>query len=227
MAVRSQHRPLNTTSLVNFPGRAVRYGDSVEFSDVIRMRKMTRHFLAEPVPNDTVDRLLETALRAPSAGFVEGVDLLVLSTAHARARFWSVVADPEWLSSPPGEELSAAPVLIVVCCDPDRYVHRYREPDKVGSSLHSLEQDAWPVPYWIVDASFVTHGLLLGATDAGFGALFFHLQGRAPELVEEFDVPKRILSIGAVALGYEAPATRERSTKRHRPTNEAVHHGRW
>jgi nitroreductase len=42
----------------------------VEFQDVVRRRRMVRNYdLDRPVPPEVVERILENALRAPSAGF--------------------------------------------------------------------------------------------------------------------------------------------------------------
>ncbi len=58
----------------------------MEFAEVLRGRRMIRSYdAARPVPADALDAILRAALRAPSAGFTQGVSLLVLSSAR-RAR---------------------------------------------------------------------------------------------------------------------------------------------
>ncbi len=54
----------------------------MEFAEVLRRRRMIRSYdAARPVPADALDAVLAAALRAPSAGFTQGVSLLVLSSA--------------------------------------------------------------------------------------------------------------------------------------------------
>ena len=61
------------------------------------------------------------------------------------------------------------------CADPglgraDTWVERYAEPDKAAPGL-GAGSDAWPVPYWWVDGGMAVEHLLLGAVDAGLGAV--------------------------------------------------------
>ena len=55
----------------------------MELRDAIRRRRMVRAYDPDrPVPTEVVDRLLEHAVRSPSAGFSQGWDFLVLETAE-------------------------------------------------------------------------------------------------------------------------------------------------
>ena len=74
------------------------------------------------------------------------------------------------------------------------------------------------MPYWLVDSSFAVMLLLLAATDAGLGALFFRLHHDPALLLGALGVPEGRQVIGAVALGYEADAAtkgRLRPARRH------------
>ena len=104
---------------------------------------------------------------------------------------------------------------------------RYREPDKSATGLGDAA--AWPVPYWQVDTSFATMAMLLAATDAGLGALFFGVFRRGPELLESLGVPGGQDLIGAVALGYPADDDEPgRSVDRpRRSLEEVIHRGGW
>jgi nitroreductase len=65
-----------------------------------------------PVPPEVRERLLEHALRAPSAGFTQGWAFLVLEDAADRELFWSVTtsagAPDGWLT-----RMRRAPLLVV------------------------------------------------------------------------------------------------------------------
>jgi nitroreductase len=43
----------------------------VEFSEVIRRRRMIRHYSSRPLDPEVIERVLANALRAPSAGFAQ------------------------------------------------------------------------------------------------------------------------------------------------------------
>jgi nitroreductase len=58
----------------------------VEFTEVLKRRRMIRAFTTEPLPEGLTDRLLAAAARAPSAGFSQGFSFLVLEGAEQRPR---------------------------------------------------------------------------------------------------------------------------------------------
>ena len=60
------------------------YPCGVEFSEVIKHRKMVRAFTPEPLAPGVTDRLLRAANRAPSAGFSQGYSFLVLEGSDDR-----------------------------------------------------------------------------------------------------------------------------------------------
>lgn len=176
-----------------------------------------------------VDRLLDRARRAPSAGHSQGWGFLVLTEPADRGRFWSVISDPTWQASPSSVGMRRAPLIVVPLCSPDVYVTRYSEADKVGQGRSTA--GAWPVPFWTVDLSFATMLLLLGVVDEGLGALFFGWRSRESieAMREEFGVPRGWEPIGAVAAGWPAETWGPRGSagRGRRPLDEVVHWGRW
>jgi nitroreductase len=171
----------------------------MELDEAIRRRRMCRDFSAAPVERDRVERLLDRARRAPSAGHSQGWAFLALSEP---ARFWEVTSSADWRSSDEALGLLRAPVVVVPMCSAAVYVDRYSEPDKVAHGLTS--EEAWAVPFWTVDASFATMLLLLGVVEEGLGALFFGFQNREAidSFRSEFGVPESWTPIGAVAVGW-------------------------
>jgi nitroreductase len=194
----------------------------VEFSDVVRRRRMVREFDRKPLPRSLVDRVLTSALRAPSAGFSQGVELIVLDDPHDIDEFWRI-------TDPRGRKRSAAPaVLVIPLADKGAYLRRYSEPDKHGLGMDV--EDAWPVAYWDLDAAMAVMLVLLAATDAGVGAWFFGIFHGEVELLEWLGAPPGPHPIGALALGWPSPRERARGsavTRRRRTLDEVVHRGRW
>lgn len=192
---------------------------------------MTRAFLADPIASDALDRILDAARRAPSAGYSQGVDLVVLSGPEQTARFWDV-------SLPVGERrdefwwptLLQAPVLVIPVCEPDAYVRRYAEPDKASTGLGE-GRERWPVPYWTVDASFAAMALQYAAIDEMLGVLFFGIPNAWDEVLGALGVPSGYEAIGAVAIGHvdsTAAAPSGSSTRRaRRDPASIIHRGGW
>jgi nitroreductase len=192
----------------------------MDLDEAIRRRRMHRDFSPERVPPEVVDRLLDRARRAPSAGHTQGWSFLVLDADEAVARFWSAAADASWLEAPTLPGLLKAPVVIVPWCSRARYESRYAEPDKTSSP-------ALEVPYWLVDSSFALMLLLLGVVAEGLGALFFRLRPGADDRVRAaFGVPAEWSPLGAVAVGW--PAAGSGPTPRPRkPAEDVVHRDHW
>jgi nitroreductase len=199
----------------------------VEFRDVVRRRRMVRNYDPDRgVPSEVVQRLLEHAIRAPSAGFSQGWGFLVLEDAADRERFWRV-ATPEtevwqtWLTN-----MRHAPLIIVAHSNKSVYLDRYAQDDKGWTDR---DEARWPVPYWDIDTGMASLLMLLTAVDEGLGACFF---GIPPEQIPgyraEFGVPDEFTPIGAVSVGYREPDHRSRSLRRgRRPVEEVVHRGHW
>lgn len=176
-----------------------------------------------PVPPETVDRILQNAVRAPSAGFSQGWGFLVLDTPDDIARFRAAATsetDPDgWFSGK-----VQAPLLIVAHSNKDAYLDRYAKPDK-GFSDRS--EDWWPAPYWDIDTDMAALLILQTAVDEGLGACFFGLPAdRIGVYREQFGVPDHFSPIGAISIGYSDEPARDLSSRR-KPLDEIVHRGRW
>ena len=198
----------------------------MEFTEAVRARRMVRAFARTPVPPQIVDVVLDAARRAPSAGNSQGWSFVVLEGAEQTARFWDVTLPDERRATFKWQQLLDAPVIILPLADREAYLTRYREPDKAAAGLGEAER--WPVPYWQVDTAFATMTLLLAATDAGLGALFFGVFQRAEHLLAGLGVPSSFELIGAVALGYPLASEPGRSSTRpRRPVSEVIHRGGW
>ena len=198
----------------------------MELSEAIRRRRMVRTYDPHrPVPQSVVTLLLEHAVRAPSAGFSQGWDFLVLRAAADRELFWAVTAGlgapGDWLDG-----MRAAPLLVVCWSDAGAYLDRYAEPDKGWADR---DRARWPVPYWDVDTGMAALLMLLTAVDAGLGGCFFGVPpGRHGALREAFGVPVGRTPVGFVSVGYPAPGERTvRHRRRRRPLPEVAHEGRF
>ena len=100
----------------------------MEFAEVLRQRRMVRHYLDQPVDPEVVDRVIAAGLRAPSAGYSQGYALLVLESAEDRAKFWAVTDTPQETASWPAETRAGvmrAPVIAVALSCKRVYLDRY------------------------------------------------------------------------------------------------------
>ncbi len=196
----------------------------MEFQDVVRRRRMVRNFDARPLDPEVVERILANGRRGPSAGFTQGVELLVLEGQEQTGRYWAACFPPERRAGFRWPGLLRAPLLVVPLSSKDAYLDRYAEPDKGWTDR---DERRWPVPYWHVDAAFAALLMLLTAVDAGLGALFFGVF-RPAALRAEFGVPDGYDPVGALAVGHPLPDQPSPSLGRgHRAAAEVVHRGGW
>jgi nitroreductase len=198
----------------------------MEFSDLVRQRRMVRSFETRPVEREVLDRVLDAARRAPSAGNTQGWVFVVLE-GDDTAKFWDVTLPDERRETFRWQHLLDAPTIILPLASREAYLARYGEPDKLSTGL--ADPTRWPVPYWQIDTAFATMLLLLAAEDEGLGTLFFGVFRNAEKLLASLDVPGGYELIGAVALGYPADGDEPgRSSERpRRGLDEIVHRGGW
>lgn len=203
-------------------------GPRVDFEDVVRHRRMVRHYTDEPVSVEDIEKLTSAALRAPSAGFTQGCRFLVIVAEADRRRFWSAsgYVPPDERRAQVAGWLEQAPLIIVVLCSKAAYLARYSEPDKAW--VPNDEAD-WEVPYWYVDAAFASMLVLLEAVNLGLGAMFMGVTAEfVPQFRAEFGVPEEFQPIGAVLVGHRHPDVRPNyRTDRRKPREQLVFYRDW
>jgi nitroreductase len=203
----------------------------VEWSDVVRKRRMVRDFTDEPVDSLLLDQLLDDARRVPTAGFSQGIDFVVLEGEQTEI-FWKHTMEPDVRASFQWPGLLRAPTIVLPIADASAYLDRYSQPDKARAGLGAAE-DAWPVPYWFIDTGMAGMALLYGVVNAGLGALFFGIFRNEAALLVELGVPAGKRPIGAIAIGHPTPAAqlgpKEGSPSRRprRPLEAVIHRGAW
>ena len=199
----------------------------MEFSDVVRRRRMVRRYDPDrPVPLEIVERCLANAVRAPSAGFSQGWDFVVHAEDDDRDSFWRATTPGDgpsdsWLSG-----IRNAPLLILCLSDKDAYLDRYAEPDKGWTDR---DERRWPVPYWDVDTGMAALLILLTAVDEGLGGLFFGVPPAHHDAVKvAFGIPSGRAIVGVVSIGYALPGPKSPSLRRpRRGVEDVAHWGRF
>lgn len=191
----------------------------MEFADVVRTRTMTRSFSTEPIDRALLVQLVELSSRAPSAGKSQGFNLVVFE-GEETSRFWDVTLPQEERAGFAWPKLLHAPVIALVCADPRAYLERYSEADKQHTGL-GASQEAWPAPFWTIDAAFATMLLLGAAHDVGLGSLFFALARGEDTLRERCAIPSEVEILGVVALGWPSEDGTRKGRSASRPRRDA------
>lgn len=196
----------------------------MEFTDVVRRRRMVRNFTDESVERDVIERILDAGSRGPSAGNSQGQDFVVVTDADTRSHISGLCNESTYVEAGFDPFLSRAPVHIIPCVREATYHERYREADKVDGDGNEIE---WPVPFWFMDGGCATMLLLLAVVDEGLGSAFvgtWQMDGLRAAL----DIPADVTPLGVIAVGHPAEDRRSGSLDRgRRRANSTGHWGRW
>ncbi len=170
----------------------------MDFWQVLHGRHMVRGFAdGREVSAEQVAALLGAAIEAPSAGNMQPWHFYVVRDPAVRAALAGAALGQSFVAE--------APVVIVVCADPERSAARYRER---GRRLYAFQ-----------DTAAATENLLLAAAALGLGACWV---GAFDEDAarQALGAPERLVPVAIVPVGYPAaPSTR---TTGRRPVEEVT-----
>jgi FMN reductase [NAD(P)H] len=203
----------------------------MDFSDLLKQRRMVRHYDAEAIPHEIVERIIRTVRRAPSGGFSQGQRLVVVTEADTRARIAELLHEGEWVAKGREPWLSVAPVHVVVCTREADYHDRYNEPDKLA--VTGGVEIEWPAPFWFVDAGAALMLLLLAAIDEGLAAGVYGVTvPEMPAFKKLLGIPDDVSVVAGVTIGRPKPdpnasQASSRMSQRRRALDEVVHWERW
>ena len=158
---------------------------------VIEGRYSVRHFVPAKVSESTVQRILEAGIRAPSAGNRQPWHFIVVRNAEVKRALATAAYGQDFVA--------AAPVVIVVCADPERSATRYGDR---GRELYCLQDTAAAVEH-----------ILLAATALGLGGCWvgaFDEKAAARAL----GLPGHLRPVALVPIGQPATGAVERSQRR-------------
>jgi nitroreductase len=198
----------------------------MEFRELLKLRRMVRHYESGPIPRETLERIAVTVRRAPSGGFSQGQRLLVVDDPSLLAHM--AEGETEWAE---GMEpwLGSAPAQILVMTREADYHDRYQKEDK----LQDGEEIVWPVPFWHVDAGAALMLILLAAIDEGLAAGVYGIFGETDARYRKLlRIPDDFVIVAGVTLGRPLPdpawsKATSRATQRRRTVDELVHWNAW
>ncbi len=201
----------------------------MEFRELLKRRRMVRSYLDEPVPRETIERIIGTVRRAPSAGFSQGQRLVIVTDPSARTELARLAGEDEFVALGHAPWISVAPVHVFVGVREESYHERYRQADK----LRDGEEIGWPAPYWYVDAGALFMLVQLAALDEGLVAgVYGVLPEQVPAVKELLGVPADVHFVCVLTIGRRGPdgaaeLVSSRLTRRRLPLDELVRWERW
>jgi len=196
----------------------------MQFTDVVKKRRMVRNFTSQPVDTDVIEKMLDLARRGPSAGYTQGQSFVVITKPEVKQAVAKICGEEFYVEEGFDPFISKAPVLIVPCTSEAAYHNRYRQKDKLKSDGSEID---WPVPFWYMDIGCAVMTLLLSAVDQGLAAGFAGTWD-LDSLRNLLDIPEEVTPVGVIPLGHPASDKRSPSLKRGRkPLTDVVHWETW
>ncbi|TCD16767.1 5,6-dimethylbenzimidazole synthase [Oricola cellulosilytica] len=194
-------------------------------------RDVRDQFLPDMLPDELLRRLLEAAHRAPSVGFMQPWDFVVIRDPAQRQRVWELFrsANDEAAEMFSGERrdtyrslklegIRKAPVNICVTCD------RTRGGDVVLGRTHNLQMDLY-------SAVCAVQNLWLAARAEGVGVGWVSIY-RDSELRALLGIPDHVEIVAYLCAGfvdqlYVEPELAVKGWRQRLPLEDLIHEDRW
>ena len=196
---------IGTTALLSQAyglAHAVEKGDTASFASVVKRRRMIRKYEDRPVPEEEIRALLRYAVRAPSAGNLQPWEFILVRDPEVRAQLAKAAMNQN--------SVATAPIIIATCADIQRMGEKYG----TRGAFYSL-----------VDTSFASLLILLGATERGLGACFVGAYN-PEEVAKILQLPTHVRPVGLITLGYPAEKPRKPTNKKI-PLENLIHENTW
>jgi nitroreductase len=154
----------------------------VELFEVIKRRRSVRAFAPQAVEAEKVARVLEAANAAPSAGNLQGYEILRVTRKQDRTALARAALGQYFIAE--------APLVLVFCANPARSAAKYGER---GARLYAVQ-----------DATIACTFAMLAATALGLGTVWVGAFNDAA--VERVLGTRELVPVAILPIGYAAEA---------------------
>jgi nitroreductase len=166
--------------------------------EAIKGRRSIRAFKSDDVSAEIVDKLIDAAMQAPSAGNIQPWEFIIVRESEIKRSLAEAALGQSFIKE--------APVVIVVCANESRSSQRYRVR---GETLYCLQ-----------DTAAAIQNLLLFAFSVGLGTCWIGAF-REEEARKVLKIPSGIRPVAIIPVGYSAETPLPRGR---RAMNLIVHH---
>jgi nitroreductase len=166
--------------------------------EAIKERRSIRSYTDEKVSEQDVERLIEAARWAPSAGNIQPWEFVVVKDMETKRKLSGAALNQTFIEK--------VPVVIVVCADVARSSRGY---GSRGEHLYSIQ-----------DTAAATENILLAAQQLGLATCWVGAF-RENEVAKAVKAPRNLKPVAIVSVGH--PAERQMIPQR-RSFSEIVHY---
>jgi nitroreductase len=184
----------------------------MDLFEAIRTRRSVRKYTSQPVEDDKLDAVLEAVRLAPSWANMQCWRMVVVKDGVVKEKISdlsyveSFFAPKGYKANPSKKALAEAPVVIVLCA----------EPQQSGS--------LWGQSYYLVDAGIAAENLMLAARAQGLGTVFVGVYDEV-KVKGILNIPAIVRIVGMFPIGY--PAGEQKDGPPRKPIQEICYRGQW
>jgi len=166
--------------------------------EAIKGRRSIRAFQNRDIPQEMVDRLIDAARWAPSAGNIQPWEFIIVRKPETKRKLAEAALEQTFIEE--------APVVIVVCADENRSSQGY---GTRGKTLYCLQ-----------DTAAATQNIHLAAYALGLGTCWVGAF-REDEAKKILNIPSGVRPVAIIPVGYPAEKPQPRNR---RPINQITHY---
>jgi nitroreductase len=166
--------------------------------EAIKGRRSVRTFKSDDVSPEIVEKLIDAAIQAPSAGNIQPWEFIIVRKSEIKRSLVEAASGQSFIEE--------APVVIIVCANENRSSQGY---GARGKTLYCLQ-----------DTAAAIQNLLLFAYSIGLGTCWIGAF-REEEASEALKIPSGIRPVAIIPTGYPNKASQPRNR---RAINLIVHH---
>jgi nitroreductase len=166
--------------------------------EAIKGRRSIRAFQNRDIPQEMVDRLIDAARWAPSAGNIQPWEFIIVRKPETKRKLAEAALEQTFIEE--------APVVIVVCADENRSSQGY---GTRGKTLYCLQ-----------DTAAAAQNIHLAAYALGLGTCWVGAF-REDEAKKILNIPSGVRPVAIIPVGYPAEKPQPRNR---RPINQIIHY---
>jgi nitroreductase len=149
--------------------------------DAIKGRRSIRAFQEKEIPEEFIEKILDAARWAPSAGNIQPWEFIIVKDKELKMKLAEAAYGQYFIAE--------APIVIVVCTNIRKSSSRY---GIRGETLYSIQ-----------DAAAATQNILLSVHALGLGACWIGAFSEE-KVISILNIPKHVRPVAIIPIGYPA-----------------------
>jgi len=163
----------------------------MDFFPLIQTRRSVRLYQDTPIEPEKLQKILEAANLAPSAGNLQGYEIYVITRLEQRHGLVKAALGQEFLAQ--------APVDLIFCANPARSAVKY---SKRGREL-----------YCVQDATIACTFAMLAAQELGLSTVWVGAFQEEP-VRQAASIPPELIPVAILPVGYAAESPKSRPRRK-------------